>query len=114
MDTPLVDHPLPGAVYLASPFGNPFGSLLGIYIAVYDPVTGVVVKLPGHVEPNPVTGQLTTTVMASPQVPFEDFKLDFFEGPRAPLRTPATCGAHTTTTSLTPWSAPEGASGDPV
>jgi hypothetical protein len=113
VDTPLLDHALPGAVYLASPFENPFGSLLGIYIAVYDPVTGVVVKLPGHVEPNPVTGQLTTTVIATPQVPFEDFKLDFFEGPRASLRTPATCGAHTTTTSLTPWSSPEGATVTP-
>jgi hypothetical protein len=113
VDTPLLDHALPGAVYLASPFENPFGSLLAIYIAVYDPVSGVVVKLPGHVEPNPVTGQLTTTVIASPQVPFEDFKLDFFEGPRASLRTPATCGPHTTTTSLTPWSSPQGATVTP-
>ena len=113
VDTPLLDHALPGAVYLASPFENPFGSLLGIYIAVYDPVTGVVVKLAGHVESNPVTGQLTTTVIASPQVPFEDFKLDFFDGSRASLRTPATCGAHTTTTSLTPWSSPEGATVTP-
>ena len=113
VDTPLLDHALPGAVYLASPFENPFGSLLGIYIAVYDPVTGVVVKLAGHVEPNPVTGQLTTTVIASPQVPFEDFKFDFFDGSRASLRTPATCGAHTTTTSLTPWSSPEGATVTP-
>jgi hypothetical protein len=113
VDTPLLDHPLPGSVYLASPFENPFASLLGIYIAVYDPQTGVVVKLAGHVEPNPVTGQLTTTVTASPQVPFEDFKLDFFEGPRASLRTPATCGAHTATTSLTPWTSPEGATATP-
>ncbi len=113
VDTPLLDHPLPGSVYLASPFENPFGSLLGIYIAVYDPITGVVVKLAGHVEPNPVTGQLTTTVITSPQVPFEDFKLDFFEGSRAALRTPATCGTHTTTTSLTPWTSPEGATATP-
>jgi hypothetical protein len=113
VDTPLLDHALPGAVFLASPFENPFGSLLGIYISVYDPISGVVVKLAGHVEPNPVTGQLTTTVTASPQVPFEDLKLDLFEGPRASLRTPATCGSHTTTTSLTPWSSPEGATATP-
>jgi sugar lactone lactonase YvrE len=106
VDTPLVDHPLPGAVYLAMPYENPFDSLLAIYIAVYDPQTGVVVKLPGHVEPDPQTGQLTTTVEASPQTPFEDFKLDFFAGARASLRTPATCKTHTTTTSLTPYSAP--------
>ena len=106
VDTPLIDHPLPGAVYLANPHENPFDSLLAIYIAVNDPQTGVVVKLAGQVEPDPVTGQLTTTVNESPQTPFEDFKLDFFEGARAPLRTPATCGTHTTATDLTPWTSP--------
>lgn len=106
VDTPLIDHPLPGAVYLASPHENPFNSLLAIYITVSDPQSGIVVKLAGKVEPDPLTGQLTTTVKESPQTPFEDFKLDFFEGARAPLRTPAVCGTHTTTTSLTPWTAP--------
>jgi hypothetical protein len=104
--TPLVDHPLPGAVYLADPFRNPFNHLLAIYIAVDDPQTGVVAKLAGRVQADPATGQLTTTVTDSPQVPFEDFELDFFEGARAPLRTPATCGTHTTTTSLKPWTSP--------
>ena len=106
VDTPLLEHPLPGSVYLANPQENPFGSLIAIYITVDDPQTGVVVKLPAKVSPDPVTGQLTTTALGSPQTPFEDFELDFFEGARAPLRTPATCGTHTTTTSLKPWSAP--------
>jgi hypothetical protein len=118
VDAPAVDHPLPGAVYLARQSENPFASLLAIYIAVHDPQTGVVVKLAGKVTPDPATGQLSTTVSASPQVPFEDFRLDFFEGARAPLRTPQTCGesatvpSFTTTTSLTPWTAPE--SGPPA
>jgi NHL repeat len=107
VDTPLVDHPLPGSVYLAEPFQNPFNSLLAIYIVVEDPQTGVVVKLPGHVQPDPATGQLTTTVENSPQTPFEDFKLGFFDGSRASLRTPAVCGSNTTTASMTPYSAPE-------
>ncbi len=106
IDAPAVDHPLPGSVYLAKQNENPFNSLLAIYITVDDPQSGVVVKLAGKVNLDPATGQLTTTVAASPQVPFEDFKLDFFEGARAPLRTPAVCGTHTTTTSLTPWTAP--------
>ena len=106
IDVPAIEHPLPGAVYLAQPHENPFNSLLAIYITVDDPQSGVVVKLPGEVKADPLTGQLTTTVTENPQQPFEDFKLDFFEGARAPLRTPATCGTHTTTTSLTPWSAP--------
>jgi hypothetical protein len=114
IETPLLDHPLPGAVYLARQSENPFGSLLAIYIAVFDPESGVVVKLPGKVTPDPVTGQLSTTVAQGPQLPFEDFKLDFFEGARAPLRTPATCGTFTTTTQMAPWTAPAGATATPT
>jgi hypothetical protein len=106
--TPLIDHPLPGAVYLARQGENPFGSLIALYIAVDDPITGVVVKLAGKVEPDPSTGQLKATFDENPQLPFEDFDLDFFGGPRAALTTPATCATYTTTTDLTPWSSPEG------
>jgi len=111
VDTPLLDHPLSGAVYIATPYENPFGSLLAIYIAVADPESGVVIKLAGKVDIGP-EGQLTTSFTDNPQLPFEDFKLDFFEGPRAALKTGALCGDHTTTSSLTPWSAP--ASGPPA
>jgi hypothetical protein len=104
IDTPLLDHPIPGGVYLAQPYENPFGTLLALYIAVFDPQTGVVVKLPGKVEANPTTGQLTTTFAENPQLPFEDFKLSFFGGSRAALRTPATCGTHPAQSTLTPWS----------
>jgi hypothetical protein len=104
VDTPLLDHPLPGAVFIATPYQNPFDSLLAIYIAIYDPQSGVVVKLAGHVQPDPQTGQLTTTFSESPQVPFEDFKLDFFAGPRAALATPEACGSYTPSASFTPWS----------
>jgi len=102
--TPLLDHALPGSIYLASPFQNPFGSLLAIYITVHDPQTGLVVKLAGHVEADGVTGQLTTTVSENPQLPFNEFRLNFFGGPRAALRTPTTCGSYATQALLTPWS----------
>lgn len=111
VDSPLLDHPLPGAVYVATPYENPFNSLLAIYIAVDDPVSGVVIKLAGDVEIGP-GGQLTTRFEENPQLPFEDFKLDFFGGDRAALKTPAVCGTYTTTSTLTPWSAPE--SGPPA
>lgn len=112
VDTPLLDHPLPGAVYLASQGDNPFGSLLAIYIVVEDPETGTIVKLAGHVEPDPVTGQLRTVVDDLPQFPFTDVKVDLNGGPRASLLTPDTCGTKTATAELEPWS--EGASADPV
>jgi hypothetical protein len=104
VDTPLLDHPLQGGVYLASQGDNPFNSLLALYIAAYDPQTGVVIKLAGHVSADPVTGQLSTTFDNNPQLPFEDLKLDFHGGPRAALVNPQTCGTYTTTTELTPYS----------
>ena len=76
---------MPGSIYLARQGENPFGSLLAVYITVNDPVTGIVVKLPGKVETDPVTGQISTTVDQSPQVPFEDFKIDLF-GAARPLK----------------------------
>jgi hypothetical protein len=113
VETPLLERPVRGGVYVAAPHDNPFDSLLAIYIAVDDPQTGVVVKLAGRVEADRATGQLTTTFEESPQLPFEDFRLDFFDGPRAALKTAATCGTFTTVTDLTPWTAPEGADATP-
>ncbi len=112
VDTPLLVDPLKGAVYLAQQGENPFGSLLSIYIAVDDPRIGIDVKLAGKVNPDPNTGRLTTTFVANPQLPFEQFDLSFFPGARASLRTPAKCGSYAVTTSLTPHTAPE--SGPPA
>jgi hypothetical protein len=102
--TPLLPNPLVGAAYLAQQDANPFGSLVALYIAVRDPVSGVLVKLAGQVTPDPVTGQLVSTFKETPQLPFEDLKLHFFGGSRAPLGTPALCGGYTTTASIAPWS----------
>jgi hypothetical protein len=109
IDTPLLGEPLNGAVYLAQPFDNQFHSLLALYIAVNDPRTGVVLKLPGEVKPDPATGQLTATFKENPELPFSELKVSFFNGARASLTSPATCGTKTTNATLTPWSTPEGA-----
>lgn len=109
IDTPLLDHPLRGGVYVATPRENPFDSLLALYVAVADPGTGIVVKLAGEVESDPATGRLTTTFDQSPQLPFEHLEVDFFAGPRAALKTPASCGSYETAAVLTPWTAPAGA-----
>jgi DNA-binding beta-propeller fold protein YncE len=112
INTPVLNHPLLGGIYMAKPHDNPFDSTFAIYLAVADPGSGVVVKLAGEIQTNPHDGQLTAAFSENPQMPVEDFKLDFFAGPRSLLRTPLTCGTFPTESSLTPWSAPQ--SGPPA
>jgi hypothetical protein len=112
IDTPLVDHPLLGGIYLATPHDNPFGSMFAIYVAINDPKTGVALKLAGNIQASSNDGQLTSRFSETPQLPVEDFKLDFFGGPRSVLSTPAECGTFITKSTLTPWSAPQ--SGPPA
>ncbi len=105
--TPLLPEPLVGAAYLAAQNANPFGSLIALYLYAEDPVAGVRVKLAGEVKLNETTGQIVTVFPNSPQVPFEEAKLHFFGGERAPLSTPPLCGSYTSTASITPWSGNE-------
>jgi hypothetical protein len=108
--TPLLPNALEGEVYLAAPqnyitgpLENPFGTLIAAYIVAKDPVSGVLVKLPGRTIPDPVTGRITAS-FESPQLPFEDAEIHFFGSARAPLSTPPLCGSYETTTSISPWS----------
>jgi uncharacterized repeat protein (TIGR01451 family) len=113
IQTPVLEHELDGAVYLAepAPFGetgkNPFDSLLGLYIVAEDPYSGIRAKLAGKASVNPTTGQVSTSFQDSPQVPFETLTLELFPGPRASLTTPAACKAYASGALFTPWSAPE-------
>jgi hypothetical protein len=108
--TPVLENELNGAVYLAAPqnfpgaLENPFGSLVALYLVAEDPVSGVLIKLPGKVTPDPVTGQLTSTFENTPALPFTDLKLEFFGTDRAPLTTPGSCGNYKTEAVFTPWS----------
>jgi hypothetical protein len=102
--TPLLPNALTGAAYLATQDSNPFGTLVALYMVFQDPVSGTLVKVAGEVKLDPVTGQLVSIFPNTPQFPFEDLKLHFFGGSRAPLGTPALCGSYTTLASFTPWS----------
>jgi hypothetical protein len=112
LQSPLVPGTLKGSIFLATQNDNPFHSLLAGYIVVDDPTTGIVIKLPGKLTPDPETGQITGVFDNNPQFPFSDLKLHFFGGDRGELALPKACGTYTTTTELTPWSAPD--SGPPA
>jgi hypothetical protein len=105
LKTPLLAGPLEGDVYLAAPYENPFASLVAVYVVAEEPTSGVLVKLGGELSLNQQTGQITASLQNTPQLPFEELDLDFFEGERAPLSTPARCGSYTTDASFLPWAA---------
>jgi hypothetical protein len=105
--TPLLEETLPGNVYIAKPYENPFDSLLAIYVVLREPQRGISIGLAAKVEPNPRTGQLTTTFEDLPQLPIESFDLSLREGARAPFVTPQACGTYTTEAEFYPWARPE-------
>ena len=99
-DTPLLGT-LGGKVFFGTPAAS---SPLRLFVAVEDPASGLRIKLPGNVTPDPGTGRLTTVFDDLPQVPFTSFKLTFRGGPKAVLANPAGCGTYTAQTRMVPWS----------
>lgn len=99
--TPLLEEDLTGAVYQAAQEANPFGSLLALYVIAEAPQAGVRVRLAGKVEVLP-SGQLISTFDQTPQLPFEEFELNFFGEGKSPLATSG-CGSYTTTSSIESW-----------
>lgn len=112
-DVPALEEPLHGAVYQRTP--EP-GRLFGIWLTTDE--QGVHLKLPGAIETDPKTGQLTAafdgidTLGGLPQVPVANLKLTAFGGPRAPIATPDRCGTYLAHYSFVPWSGTGAAEGD--
>jgi len=98
------DGSLHGSVYLGAPEpgqGPESGREYRIFLAAEAAQYGVGLRLEGHVVANLQTGRLTTSFDGTPQVPFEDFKLQFKGGASAPLANPLACGAAVPTASVT-------------
>ena len=102
--TPLLEadpeKELEGSVYILQ--SNP----PDLKLLVAASADGVNIKQVGTVHLDGSTGRLTTTFKNIPQQPVSDIKLSFNGGPQAALITPRACGVFTTTSDLTPWSAP--------
>jgi len=95
-----------GTVYVAQPLNNEptSGNQFRIFMNVGSERYGVNVRLVGHVFPDLETGQLKVVVDENPQATFGSFKVHIDGGANGALTSPNTCGPHTTTAGLAPWS----------
>jgi uncharacterized repeat protein (TIGR01451 family) len=129
--TPSLAEKATGSVFLAEPAPhgepgkNPFDTLLAIYVVARFPQRGVLVKVAGRINADPLTGRLVTTFEGQPDlgplpngtaqpglgglppVPFTTFTFKFHQGTTSPLVTPPVCGSYAATVGLSPWSEPE-------
>jgi hypothetical protein len=101
--SPLFEGRFEGAVYLASPYENAFDSLVALYLVARLPERGLIVKVAGRVDLDPVTGGLVSTFDGLPQLPYTELDLTFRTGQRAFLVTPPACEAATTQIDAYPW-----------
>lgn len=109
ISTPILpaDEPMRGQIYVAKQNDNPFDNFLSLYLVIQEPKRGLLLKLPGKVDLDPVTGQIKTTFDDLPQFPVSNMKLAFKGGVRAALVNPTTCGTKTITAEFTPYSSPD-------
>ncbi|HEV3070889.1 MAG TPA: hypothetical protein VGY76_05625 [Solirubrobacteraceae bacterium] len=122
--TPLLKEVLKGSVFVAQPAcgasgqqecteeAAEVGGVFALYLEAGSENTGIHLKLKGKIEVGGnghhndlAPGQIRTTFTETPQQPFTELKLNFQNGPGAPLANPTSCGAYSATSSLTPWSA---------
>lgn len=105
VETPILSKAVQGSIYLGESATDPFSGVVTVYLAGEG--DGVELKMSGQLSALSGAGQLTLTLDDAPELPLSGLKLDIFGGPRAVIATPAVCGTFTTTTELTPYSAPE-------
>jgi len=104
VETPMLEKPVQGAVFVAQPYANPLDSLFAFYVVLRDQKLGILVKQTAGVEIDPETGQITAAVPELPQLPFSHLHLRFRGGARSPFVSPTRCGAYASRYELTAWS----------
>ncbi len=114
LSTSLLPNPLEGYMYLASQGDNPFHSLLAAYLVVRDSEErGILIKIPGRLDLDSVTGQVVATFDDLPQFPIEDLRFGFRSGERAPLVNPAVCGPQAIGVQIASYAQPDAPVGLP-
>lgn len=108
LHTPLLPNSAEGSMYLAAQGDNPFGSTFALLLVLHDTEErGVLIKIPGRIDVDETTGQITTVFNDTPQFPFDDLTLKFRSGPRAPLVSPPTCGKQTIGVEVASYAQPQ-------
>jgi hypothetical protein len=95
-----------GFVYIAKQNDNPFHNFLSLYLVIQEPERGILIKVPGRIDLDPATGQITTTFDDLPQFPVSDMEMNLKGGLRAGLVNPQTCGTKTITATFYSWQEP--------
>jgi hypothetical protein len=103
-----------GAIYLAQPRDNPSGNLVAVYLVAKLPARGVMIRLAGKIDPDPVDGTVSATFDGLPELPYTDLQMNFRAGQRAFLISPPSCGEAITHTEMVPWSNETRISGTPT
>jgi hypothetical protein len=99
IQSPLLPHPIGAEIFLRNQRpGHPYG----LWLASDE--LGLHVKIPGDLEPDKATGQLTAIFTDLPQTPVSQIELNVWGGPRAPLQAPEACGTYNATWSFKPHS----------
>jgi hypothetical protein len=98
INTPALDGPLRGSVYIGEP--KP-GEQYRLFLIVDG--FGLNAKLIGVATPDPQTGQVSVRFENLPQVPFDTFEMHLFASDRGLMATPTVCTIYTTEALFTPW-----------
>lgn len=108
LKTPIlpIDQQPEGFLYVATPFDNPFHSFLSLYLVVQEPERGILVKIAGRADLDPVDGQITFTFDDLPQFPMSVATMSVKGGLRAGLVNPQTCGRKTIEADFYSWHDP--------
>ena len=102
LHTPILppDQPMRGFIYIAKKGDNPYNNFLSMYFVIQEPDRDLLIKIPGKIDLDPVTGQIKVTFDDLPQFPLSDMQLTFKGGVRSALVNPRTCGNKMITADL--------------
>jgi hypothetical protein len=108
LHTPLLPRSTEGSMYLAAQHDNPFDSTFALLLVLHDTEErGALIKIPGRIDVDENTGQITTVFQDTPQFPFDDLTVKFRSGPRAPLVSPPSCGEQTIGVEVASYAQPQ-------